>query len=252
MFLSKTMEVFMPERKTENVFTVNELCKSLKPGYLVLVAGRPSTGKTSFAVSLALDFAERNKGVFFHSLERAKSEIAFELFCSKAKISPDLLRAGKLPGSKDTLARLGKTATQLSDLPVYLSDKCGLTVAEICRGIREMKETKQISLAVIDYLQLVSGKDTKAKCRREEIEEILSSFKKQAKEIKTPIVITSHLRRFSDQPNDHRVPTLSDLSRSVIPEEICDVIVFASRKDKRRVPEYFVAKHRSGGIGRIQ
>ncbi|MDR1467218.1 MAG: replicative DNA helicase [Oscillospiraceae bacterium] len=218
---------------------------------LILLAARPGMGKTSFALNIVRNVAiKSNKKIAFFSFEMTKEQLASRMLASEALIRGDKLRIGKLNESE--WIRLIEAGDLLSKSQIYLDDSPGLTVPEIKAKLRRLKD---VSLVVIDYLQLMSGvRHTDS--RVQEISEITRNLKLMAKELNIPVLTLSQLSRASEQRSDHR-PMLSDLRDSGSIEQDADIVMFLYRKDyyrdsiqdedsDRNSSECIVAKNRHG------
>lgn len=222
-------------------------------GELILIAGRPGMGKSSFAVNIAehVSFVEK-KCVAIFNLEMPREQIVSRILCSQALVNSIKMRTGDLTG--DDWLKLGEVIPRISNSPMYIDDTATITVAQIRAKCRRLKQSKGLAMIVIDYLQLMqSGKNIES--RQNEISEISRSLKVLAKELDVPVIALSQLSRASEKRPDKR-PMLSDLRESGAIEQDADMVMFLYRdeyynenSDDKNLAECIVAKHRSGETG---
>ncbi|NNF08408.1 MAG: replicative DNA helicase, partial [Candidatus Eisenbacteria bacterium] len=234
----------------------DHMTSGLQPGDLVIVAGRPSMGKTSLAMNMAANVALRVKkpvGVF--SLEMGTEQLLMRLLCSEARVSAHRLRTGYLRDSEWPL--LISSAGQLSEAPLYIDDSAGINVLEVRAKARRLHAEVGLGMIVIDYLQLLSGAG-RGENRQQEISEISRSLKALAKELKVPVVALSQLSRAVEARTDHR-PMLSDLRESGAIEQDADVVCFVYREEHYKrtdenegMGEIIIGKQRNGPIGSVK
>lgn len=223
---------------------------------LILLAARPSMGKTAFALNIAENVAlNQNKGVAIFSLEMSKFQLANRLLCSNAKINAQNLRTGNL-NQKDW-ADITEALGNLSMAKIYIDDTPGISVPQLRAKARKLKLEKNISLIIIDYLQLMSGSN-KNPSRQQEISEISRALKSTARELNLPIIALSQLSRACEARADHR-PMLSDLRESGAIEQDADLVAFLYRDEyynpdteKKNIAELIIAKQRNGPTGTIE
>ncbi|MEZ4650134.1 MAG: replicative DNA helicase [Candidatus Eisenbacteria bacterium] len=223
---------------------------------MVIVAGRPSMGKTSFALNLAEYAAVHEKlaiGVF--SLEMSREQLVMRLLSSQARIPQHKLRTGYLrPEEWEQLAR---AAGVLADAPIYIDDTPAITVTEMRAKARRLKKEADVRMLVVDYLQLMRGY-TSNESRQQEISTISRALKALAKELDIPVIALSQLSRAVEQRDDKR-PMLSDLRESGAIEQDADIVCFVFREEFYKpekeeikgMAEIIVGKHRNGPIGRV-
>ncbi|RMF87321.1 MAG: replicative DNA helicase [Nitrospinota bacterium] len=235
----------------------DHLTAGLQPGDLIILAARPSMGKTSFALNVAQYVGlKRREPVAIFSLEMAKEQLVIRMLCAMARINSNKLRTGHL--SKDDWPILIRAAGALSDAPIFIDDSPNLTVLDIrAKARRLLAEQGKLSLVIIDYLQLIQGRK-RSESRQQEISEITRSLKALAKELKVPVVALSQLSRAVEQRSDRR-PQLSDLRESGAIEQDGDLIVFIYRdevyhekEDNKGIAELIIGKQRNGPIGTIK
>lgn len=228
----------------------------LHPSDLILVAARPSMGKTSFVLNIAQYVALRQKvPVAIFSLEMSKEQLVQRMLSSEANVELQKIRTGNL--NEDDWLKLVRAAGPLSQAPIYIDDTGGLSVMEIRSKARRLKMEKGLGLLVIDYLQLMSGRG-RAENRQQEISEISRSLKALARELKVPVIALSQLSRAPEARTQHR-PMLSDLRESGAIEQDADLVVFIYRDeyynpdtDKKNIAEIIIAKQRNGPTGTIE
>ena len=224
-------------------------------GDMVLIAARPSMGKTTFALNIAEHAALREgKSVVIFSLEMSKEQLAYKLLCSEANVDLVKLRTGTLE-AKDWES-IAKAAGPLGNAKIYIDDTAGVSVMEMRSKCRRLKIEYGIDLILIDYLQLMSGSSTDN--RQQEVSEISRSIKALAKEMECPVIALSQLSRAPEQRADHR-PMLSDLRESGSIEQDADLVMFLYRDEyynketeEKNVAECIVAKQRNGPVGTVK
>jgi replicative DNA helicase len=227
-------------------------------GDLVLIAARPSMGKTSFVVNIALAAALRaGKSVAIFSLEMSKEQIAYRMICSEATVDMQRLRTGDL--EDDDWVKLARAAGPMANSRMFIDDTPGITVSEMrskCRRLKTQKD-KGVDLIIIDYMQLMSG-NGKSESRQQEVSEISRNLKALAKEMDAPVIALSQLSRAAEQRADHR-PILSDLRESGSIEQDADIVMFLYRDEyynkdteKKNIAEVILAKQRNGPTGTVE
>lgn len=228
---------------------------------LIVVAGRPSQGKTAFILSLSR-FAStvHDIPIGFFSLEMSVQQLVLRLICAQAKVDVHAVRTGRLP--EDEWKKLSLTVGKLYRAKMFIDDTPALTILELRAKARRLKAEHNIGMVVVDYLQLMQGPKS-AQSREQEISQISRSLKALAKELDIPVVALSQLNRALEQRGDKR-PVLSDLRESGAIEQDADVVVFVHRpemygieKDEHGEPtegiaEIIVAKQRNGPLGTIK
>jgi len=232
----------------------DRLTAGLQPSDLIIIAGRPSMGKTALALNIGYNAAKAtNKGVAVFSLEMSKMQLGMRLLGFDAQIDATKLRTGALR-DKDWL-RLTESANQLSELPIYIDDTSGLNVLEIKAKCRRLYKKKALGIIIVDYLQLIIGRSS-SESRQLEISEISRSLKALAKDLNVPVIALSQLnRKVEDRPNKR--PQLADLRESGAIEQDADVIAFIYRdevyhpttEENQNIAEIILAKQRNGPTG---
>lgn len=228
----------------------------LQPSDLIVVAGRPSMGKSAFVTCVAeyAGIVEKLPVVFF-SLEMSKEQLVQRMLCSHAKVNAHKVRTGFL--SQTDWPRLVNAAGKLSEASIYIDDTPAISVLELRAKARRLKAQYDIKLIILDYLQLMQG-PAQSENRQQEISEISRSLKALAREISVPIIAVSQLSRAVEQRSDHR-PQLSDLRESGAIEQDADVVLLLLREeyynpnleDKKGLAELIIAKQRNGPIGSL-
>ncbi len=234
----------------------DEKTAGLQPADLVIVAGRPSMGKTTFAMNLAENAAIKSKQpVAVFSMEMPADSLAMRMLSSLGQIDQTRLRTGKL--NDDDWPRLTSAIALLNEAPLFIDDTPALTVTELRARARRLKREHGLSLIVIDYIQLMQGSGRSNENRATEISEISRSLKALAKELNVPIVALSQLNRSLEQRPNKR-PVMSDLRESGAIEQDADVIVFIYRDEvynedspEKGKAEIIIGKQRNGPIGKV-
>lgn len=237
---------------------LDKLTSGLQNSDLIIVAGRPSMGKTAFALNMAQNAAiGTDIPVAIFSLEMSKEQLSMRMLASEAKVDSQRLRKGFL-GETDW-PKLTTAAGKLSDAPIFIDDTPAISVLEMKAKTRRLKAEKGLGLIVLDYLQLMRGKDTSAP-REQEISEISRSLKSLAKELNVPIVALSQLNRQVEARTDKR-PQMADLRESGAIEQDADVILFIYRDEvynksednpEKGFAEIIIGKQRNGPTGKVK
>jgi replicative DNA helicase len=237
---------------------LDRLTSGFQPSDLILVAARPSMGKTAFTLNIASYVAVReNKPVAFFSLEMSKEQLVQRMLCSEGAIDSQRLRVGELEDKDWT--QLIDAADRLTTAPLFIDDTPGITVMELRSKARRLKAEHGLSLVVIDYLQLMQGRASKnGDNRQQEISEISRSLKALARELSVPVIALSQLSR-SVESRQVKKPMLSDLRESGSLEQDADIVMFLYREDyydpdteNKNITDVIIAKHRNGPIDTIQ
>ena len=236
---------------------LDHLTAGLQKSDLILVAARPSMGKTAFTLNIAAHVVLRAKEpVAFFSLEMSKEQLVQRLLCSEGRIDSQRLRVGEL--EEKEWGDLIDTANRLSAAPLYIDDTPGITVMELRSKARRLKAEHGLSLIVIDYLQLMQGRASKnGDNRQQEISEISRSLKALARELNVPVIALSQLSR-SVESRQIKRPMLSDLRESGSLEQDADIVMFLYREDyydpeteNKNITEVIIAKHRNGPVDTV-
>ncbi len=230
---------------------LDDLTTGFQSGDLIIIGGRPSMGKTAFALNIAQHVGvEMNEPVAIFSLEMSKRQLALRMLCSEAMIDSNSVRKGFI--RKEDWHKLTSAAGKLAEAPVYIDDSSNISVLEMRAKARRLKMEHGLSLVIVDYLQLMRGKSAFER-REQEISDISRSLKALAKELELPVVALSQLNRGVEQRTDKR-PSLADLRESGALEQDADVIVFLYRDevynrkslDNKGMAEIIIAKQRNG------
>ena len=234
----------------------DRLTAGLQPSDLIIIAGRPSMGKTALALNIGYNAARKTgKGIAIFSLEMSKHQLGIRLLGFDAGIDASKLRTGNLRGKE--WEALTDSANRLSELPIFIDDSSGISVLEMKAKCRRLKKKNDLALVIIDYLQLIQGRRS-AESRQLEMSEISRFLKAMAKDLDLPIIALSQLnRKVEDRPNKR--PQLADLRESGALEQDADVIAFIYRdemynpnsEENRNLAEIIVGKQRNGPTGKF-
>jgi replicative DNA helicase len=228
----------------------------LQPSDLIVVAGRPSMGKSAFACCVAeyVGVIQRIPVAIF-SLEMSKEQLVQRMLCSHARVEAHKVRTGFL--SQSDWPKLVNAAGKLSEASIFIDDTPGISVLELRAKARRLKSHHDVQLVIVDYLQLMQGL-SKAENRQQEIAEISRSLKALARELKVPVMAISQLSRAVEARADHR-PQLSDLRESGAIEQDADLVVLLLREEyynpteeNRGMAEVIIAKQRNGPVGSLK
>jgi replicative DNA helicase len=228
----------------------------LQPSDFILVAARPSMGKTSFVLNIAQHAAlHENVPVAIFSLEMSREQLVQRMLSSEANVELQKIRTGDL--DEREWIKLVEAAGPLSQAPIYIDDTPGISAMEIRSKARRLKMEKGLGIIIIDYLQLMTGRG-RVENRQQEISEISRSLKALARELSVPVVTLSQLSRAPEARTDHR-PMLSDLRESGAIEQDADVVVFIYRDEyynpdteKKNIAELIISKQRNGPTGTVE
>ncbi len=250
-----------PSKRIKGISTgytkLDEMTGGLHAGELIILAARPSMGKTALALNIAQHVATRlNETVAVFSLEMSKESLLTRMLCSTARVDSQRFRAGYL--NQDERRKLQAAAAQLVEAPLFIDDTAGASLMEMHAGLRRLQQQRKLGLVVVDYLQLMSGRG-RFENRNQEISTISRGMKLLAKELNIPMLVLSQLSRAPEtRQGDHR-PQLSDLRESGSIEQDADLVAFIfreevykrDREDLRGLAELLVAKQRNGPIGKV-
>lgn len=219
-------------------YQMDDMLGGFQKSDLIIIAARPSMGKTAFALSLARNAAVDHKvPVAIFSLEMATIQMVIRMICAEARLNAHLVRTGKLPNEEGP--KLSRNIHKLSEAPIFIDDSPSQTILEIRAKCRRLKAEKKLGLVMIDYLQLMNS-STKMESREREISHISRSLKALAKELNIPVIALAQLNRAVESRTDKR-PMLSDLRESGSIEQDADVVMFIHR------PEYYGMKQDADG-----
>ena len=234
----------------------DRMTSGLQESDLIIIAGRPSMGKSSLAISMA-EFAavQKKLPVAFFSLEMSKEQLVQRLLCSHARVDAHKVRSGFL--SPSDWPKLTAAAGKLSAAPIFIDDTPAISALELRAKARRLKSNYDVKLIVLDYLQLMRS-STRSESRQQEISEISRSLKALARELDIPVIAISQLSRAVESRQDHR-PQLSDLRESGAIEQDADLVVLLMREEyynpteeNRGIADCIIAKQRNGPVGTIK
>ena len=237
---------------------LDALTSGLQASDLILVAARPSMGKTAFTLNIAANVAlKEKKTVAFFSLEMSKQQLVQRMLCSEGGIDSQKLKNADL--STEDWEKLVRTADKVSAAPLYIDDTAGITVNELRSKARRLKAEHGLDLIIIDYLQLMQGRSKGGSDnRQQEISDISRSLKAVARELNVPVIALSQLSR-SVESRQIKRPMLSDLRESGSLEQDADIVMFLYREDyydpetaNKNITEVIVAKHRNGPVDTVK
>jgi len=239
---------------------LDDLTCGLQNGEMIIIAGRPSMGKTSLALNIAEHIGAVEKiPVAIFSLEMGRQQLAERFLCSKGQIDSQLVRKGML--NTEHYQKLVETCGLLSEAPIYIDDTAGLTPLELRAKSRRLKSRHGIRCIIVDYLQLMSLGTGQAESRQQEVTEMSRYIKALARELNIPVVVLSQLNRSPEGREDHR-PRMSDLRESGSIEQDADVVMLLHREDyyhkgeevyqANNSAEVIIAKQRNGPTGSIK
>jgi replicative DNA helicase len=233
---------------------LDDLTTGFQKGDLIIVGGRPSMGKTAFALNVAQHVGlQLKEPVAIFSLEMAREQLAIRMLCAEAMVNSNSIRKGFI--KKEDWHKLTSAASNLTGAPIFIDDSSGITVLELRAKARRLKIEHGLSLIIVDYLQLMRGKGSFER-REQEISDISRSLKALAKELSVPVIAVSQLNRSVEQRRPPK-PILADLRESGAIEQDADVILFLYRDEvynkeaKRGHSEIIIAKQRNGPTGTV-
>ncbi len=235
---------------------LDKLTAGFQPSDLIIIAARPSMGKTAFALNIARNAAvDSGVPVGIFSLEMSKEQLVMRMLCSEARVDSHKIRSGFL--SQQECAKLLKAAGSFSEVPMYIDDTPAISALELRAKARRMMADKGLGLIIVDYLQLMRGREG-AERREQEISEISRSLKALAKELNIPVIALSQLNRKVEERHNKR-PVLSDLRESGAIEQDADVIMFIYRDEvynpgttDKGIAEISIGKQRNGPTGEVK
>ncbi len=240
---------------------LDSMTSGFQPGELIIIAARPSVGKTALALNIAANAAtQHQKKVGVFSLEMSKESLVTRLLCSEAGIDSHKLRTGF--SSREDWDKMMRALGRLAEAPLYIEDSAALNVMQIRTKARRLKEEKGLDMLVVDYLQLVTGGSPGARYenRTQEVSFISRALKSIAKELKVPVVALSQLSRAPEQRTGQRRPILSDLRESGSIEQDADVVIFIYREPRKSEEQedepgfevkLIIGKQRNGPTGDV-
>jgi replicative DNA helicase len=240
---------------------LDKLTSGLQPSDLIIVAGRPSMGKTAFCLNIAQHVALTDGGnatVGIFSMEMSKEQIVMRFLSSESEVEFSKLRTGALSSAE--WPKLAQAADTLYKAPIFIDDSPSLGVLDLRARARRLKKEHNLGLLVVDYLQLMRGRISSSDRREQEISEISRSLKALAKELNIPVVAISQLNRMVEQREDKK-PRLADLRESGAIEQDADLIIFIYRDEVynkspenplKGIAEIIIGKQRNGPIGEVE
>lgn len=224
---------------------------------LIIVAARPSVGKTAFALNIAQNVATKtDENVAIFSLEMGAQQLVMRMLCAEGNIDAQRLRTGSL--TADDWGKLTMAMGSLSNAGIYIDDTPGIRVGEIRSKCRRLKQEGGLGMILIDYLQLIQGNGRSGENRQQEVSEISRALKSLARELEVPVIALSQLSRGVEQRQDKR-PMMSDIRESGSIEQDADIVAFLYREDyyekdteNQNIIEIIIAKQRNGPVGTVQ
>jgi len=247
---------------------LDNILAGLQKSDLIILAARPSVGKTSLALDIARQAAIKSKeGVGLFSLEMSKEQLVDRLLCSQSHVNLWKMRTGKLSDREEDndFTRIGEAMGQLSEAPIYIDDSPISSIMEIRTKSRRLQMEKGLGLIVIDYLQLMEGRGRYGDNRVQEVAEISRGLKAIARELNIPVLALSQLSRAVEQTGGPAIPRLAHLRESGSIEQDADVVMFIYRKAadrhysrddlpeaEKNLAQIYIAKHRNGPTGKIE
>lgn len=236
---------------------LDKMTAGFQPNDLIIVAARPSVGKTAFALNIAQNVAIKSTDtVAIFSLEMSAAQLVQRMVCAEGNIDASRMRTGFFEG--DDWTKLGDAAGVLGESNIFIDDTPGITVNEIRSKCRRLKKEKGLNMILIDYLQLIQGSGRRGANRQEEVSQISRTLKQIARELEVPVIALSQLSRGVEQRQDKR-PMMSDLRESGAIEQDADIVAFLYRDDyydkeseKKNIIEIILAKQRNGPVGTVE
>ena len=235
-------------------YDLDDMTGGLQPGELIIVAARPSMGKTTFTLNLTERIASSGNGIAFFSLEMSAQQVVQNMLCCRAQIDGQAMRKGRITDLQ--YKRMVEEADRLYQQPIFIDDSPGLTITQLRAKCRRLKQRHNIQMIAIDYLQLMSG-GARVESRQQEISAISRGLKGIARELEVPVVALSQLNRDVENRDDHR-PRMSDLRESGAIEQDADVIMLLHRDEYYKPTEanaglaqVIIAKQRNGPTGEV-
>lgn len=235
---------------------LDRICCGLQPSDFIILAGRPSMGKTALGLGIGYSAAlKHNTPVAVFSLEMSKEQLVQRILCAEAKVDQHRLRTGAL--DEEHWHSLHETAGKLAKAPIYIDDTAAISIRQMRAKAKQLKAEKGLGLIVIDYLQLMQG-SRRSENRQQEISEISRSLKGLAKELNVPVLALAQLSRSVEQRPNKR-PVMSDLRESGSLEQDADLVMFIYRdeyynpeSEKKGIAEVIISKHRNGPVGMVE
>ena len=241
-------------------YELDDITSGLQKGEMIIIAGRPSMGKTSFAMNLAENIGiEEQKAIAIFSLEMGRQQLAERFLCSVSRVDAQRVRKGMLEAEQ--YRHIAESVEKLKDTKIFIDDSPGLSPLEIRAKARRLKSQHDIQCIIVDYLQLMSSGVGRVESRQQEITMISRYLQSLAREIDVPVMVLSQLNRGPEAREDHR-PRMSDLCESGSIEQDADVVMLLHREDyyhrgqedyqEDNTAEIIIAKQRNGPTGTIK
>jgi len=236
---------------------LDRLTAGFQKNDLIIVAARPSVGKTAFALNIAQNVAVRlDETIAIFSLEMSASQLVGRMLTAQSNVDAGRMRTGHFEG--DDWEKMSMAVGELSDANIFIDDTPGITVNEIRSKCRRLKKEKGLGMILIDYLQLIQGSGRRGANRQEEVSQISRTLKQIARELEVPVIALSQLSRGVEQRQDKR-PMMSDLRESGAIEQDADIVAFLYRDDyydkeseKKNIIEIIISKQRNGPVGTVE
>jgi len=242
---------------------IDRITNGWQPSDLIIIAARPSMGKTAFVLSMAKEVAKKKFPVVIFSLEMSDLQLVNRIISSESRIPAEKIRTGKL--TDQDWKHLEKTIQPIIEAPLYIDDTAGLNVFELRSKCRRLVEKKGVRMVIIDYLQLMNAASSGKGNREQEVSMVSRSLKGLAKELNIPIIALSQLNRSVEtRSTSHKRPQLSDLRESGAIEQDADIVMFIHRPERmgitedtegnstKGLAEIIIAKHRNGQVGDVK
>lgn len=240
-------------------YELDKMTSGLQKGDLIILAARPSVGKTAFALNIAFNVSEKaEEAVAVFSLEMPAEQLIQRIICAAGSINSESIRNGTI--LKENSDRYYAAADKVSKCNLFIDDTPGIKVGEIAAKCRRLKQEHGLRLVIIDYLQLISGPSNSRESRQQEVSDISRQLKAIARELEVPVIALSQLSRSVEQRQDKR-PVLSDLRESGAIEQDADIVSFIHREDYQNpdkeketqgATDIIIAKHRNGATGDVR
>ncbi|ODG91802.1 MULTISPECIES: replicative DNA helicase [Bacillaceae] len=235
---------------------LDRMTAGFQPNDLIIVAARPSVGKTAFALNIAQNVATKtDENVAIFSLEMGADQLVMRMLCAEGNINAQALRTGNL--EQEDWNKLTMAASSLAGTGIYIDDTPGIRVNDIRAKCRRLKQEHGLGMILIDYLQLIQGNGKSGENRQQEVSEISRSLKGLARELKVPLIALSQLSRSVESRQDKR-PMMSDIRESGSIEQDADIVAFLYRDDyydkeseNKNIIEIIIAKQRNGPVGTV-
>ncbi|GAA0437165.1 replicative DNA helicase [Lentibacillus halophilus] len=236
---------------------LDQITSGFQRNDLIIIAARPSVGKTAFALNIAQNIAiKTDENVAIFSLEMGADQLVSRMLCAEGNIDAQRLRTGKL--EPDDWSKLTMAMGSLSNAGIYIDDSPGIRVSEIRSKCRRLKQEHGLGMIMIDYLQLIQGQGQSRENRQQEVSEISRALKALARELNVPLIALSQLSRGVEARQDKR-PMMSDLRESGSIEQDADIVGFLYRDDyydqeseKQNIIEIIISKQRNGPVGNVE